>query len=207
MKILGLSAHTDDIDLSAGGKLIKDIESGHTIKICVFSYCQESLPDIYPEDKLKTEFLASMKTVGISNLDIYNYPVRRFNEHRQDILDDLLLVRDEFEPDMIITHSQNDIHQDHQIMAMESIRAFKNSASILAMQMPHNNLSFENQYYEKLDRRHVEKKIEMLKQYESQKYLKRKIFDELLILSWARLNGFCCNSEFAEVFEVVRMIN
>ena len=67
-------------------------------------------------------------------------------------------------------------------------------------------MKFNNQYYEKLDRSHIEKKIEMMNQYESQKYLKRKIFDAELIWSWARLNGFCCNADYAEVFEVIRMI-
>lgn len=204
MKILGLSAHTDDIDISSGGKLVKDIEAGHEIKVVVFSYCQESLPDIYPKDKLKIEFLNSMKIAGIENTDIYDYPVRRFNEHRQDILDDLLIIRDEFDPDTVITHRNS--HQDHLVIAMESIRAFKNSASMLAMQMPHNDLQFKSQYYEKLDKSHIEKKIEMLNQYESQYYLKRKIFNEELIWSWARLNGLCCNADFAEVFEVIRFI-
>ena len=206
MKLLGISAHTDDIELAAGGKLIKDLENGNEIKTIAFSYCHESLPNIYPKDKLKKEFELSMKTVGIKDYEIFNFPVRRFSEVRQDILEELIKIKTDFNPDVVITHSHNDIHQDHQIIAIETIRAFKNSASILAMQMPHNNLEFRNQYYERLNKEHIEKKIMMIEQYESQIYLRRKIFDEEKIWAWAKLNGFCCNSEFAEVFEVIRII-
>lgn len=207
MKILGLSAHTDDIDVASGGKLIKDLEAGHQIQIAVFSYCQQSLPDIYPADKLKQEFQSSMKTIGITDYAIFDFQVRRFNEVRQDILEQLIQIKKEYNPDLVITHSLNDIHQDHQVIAIESIRAFKNSASILAMQMPHNNLSFNHQYYERLTENHIQQKILALSKYESQYYLERKIFNEDTIAAWARLNGFCCNADFAEVFEVVRMIH
>jgi len=206
MKILALSSHTDDIEVSCGGKLIKDLEAGHDIKAVVFSYCQESLPDIFKFDKLKTEFESSMQVAGIDDYIIYNYPVRHFSEHRQEILDNLIAIRTEFNPDLIITHSLNDIHQDHRVVAIESIRAFKNSASILAMEMPHNNLEFRNQYYERLTENQIRKKILMLQQYESQLYLGRRMFEEEMIWSWARLNGFCCNSKYAECFEVVRII-
>lgn len=206
MKILGLSAHTDDIEWAAGGKLVKDLESGHEIKIAVFSYCQASLPAIYPFDKLRTEFQNSMQLAGITDYEIYDIPVRNFLQYRQLILDNLIEIKSEFNPDLVITHSRNDVHQDHQVVAIESIRAFKNSASILAMQMPHNNLEFRNQYYEKLTESHVQKKIELLKQYESQYYLGRQMFKESITWALARVNGFCCNAEFAEVFEVIRMI-
>ena len=56
MKVLGISAHTDDIELAAGGKLVKDVQAGNQVKTVVFSYCQESLPNIYQKDKLKREF-------------------------------------------------------------------------------------------------------------------------------------------------------
>jgi LmbE family N-acetylglucosaminyl deacetylase len=206
MRILGLSAHTDDIELSAGGKLVKHLMNNDEIKIFVFSFCQDSLPKDFEPEKLKQEFITSMEKIGIEDYEIFNFPVRQFSEFRQSILDELVTVKQEFNPELIITHSINDTHQDHQVVAMESIRAFKNSASILAMQMPHNNLQFQNQYYERLTEDHMGVKLLMLEQYESQRVLKRKIFDNELILSWARLNGFCCNAEFAEVFEVVRMI-
>jgi LmbE family N-acetylglucosaminyl deacetylase len=207
MKILGLSAHTDDVELAAGGKLVKHLEAGDQLKIMVFSYCQESLPDRFPRDTLKKEFELSMKVINIENYQLFNYPVRNFSEWRQAILNDLIRAKDVFQPDLVITHSLNDLHQDHQVVALESIRAFKNATSILAMQMPHNNLEFKNQYYERLTEEQMKKKVFMLEQYESQKYVGRRLFvSDELVYAWARLNGFCCNSEFAECFEVVRMI-
>ena len=66
-------------------------------------------------------------TLGIpeQNLKLFRYDVRTFNYHRQAILDDLIQLREEIQPDTVFIPSLTDIHQDHKTMAEEALRAFK----------------------------------------------------------------------------------
>jgi len=48
-----------------------------------------------------------------------------FPENRQKILEDLIKIKKEIKPDLIFVPSFNDIHQDHQVLTQEGLRAFK----------------------------------------------------------------------------------
>ena len=61
------------------------------------------------------------------NLVIFNYQVRKLNYSRQDVLEDLIKLRNINDFDLVLTPSLQDIHQDHATIAQESLRAFKNT--------------------------------------------------------------------------------
>lgn len=208
MKYLLLAPHTDDVELGCGGTVLKLLSEGHEVHWIVFSTAEDSVPAGMPKDTLKNEFLNVMKYLSLpdSAFEILHYPVRNFNLHRQEILEKLVAVRREFKPDYVIGPSQNDVHQDHEIISNEMIRAFKTSASILCYELPWNHTTFENQCFSKLTQEIVKKKFEMLSRYNSQVTLKRTYFTEEFISSWAKMRGVQCNAEYAEAFEVVRWI-
>ena len=95
MKILFLSPHTDDVELGAGGTLVKSLELGHEILWVVFSTAEDSLPDNMPKDALKKEFLKVISDLGLKEEDyrIMNFHVRRLHEYRQEILEELVKIR------------------------------------------------------------------------------------------------------------------
>ena len=99
--------------------------------------------------------------------------------------------------------SPNDLHQDHHTVAEECMRAFKET-SILAYELPWNNISFNTQAFVKLEKRHIEKKVHALHAYNSQK--KRSYLNEEFIFSWARTRGVQIKISYAETFEVIRWI-
>ena len=113
-----------------------------------------------PLDTLKNEFLSVVSYLGLSEnqYEICTYPVRNFNLHRQEILEKLVSIRRDIKPDVVIGPSLHDVHQDHQVIANEMVRAFKTSASILCYELPWNHTEFENQCFSKLNRAHIEKK-------------------------------------------------
>ncbi len=208
MRVLFLSPHTDDVELGAGGTLIKLLEEGHEILWVVFSTAEESLPDNLPKDTLKREFELVAKSLGLTR-DQYvvrNFRVRRLHEHRQEVLEELVRIRKDFMPDLVVGPSLNDFHQDHQVVAREMVRAFKTRSSIIAYELPWNHLSFNTQLFVKLERRHVEGKMQLLEHYKSQLLLRRPYFSRDFILGWASMRGIQVNSEFAEAFEVIRWI-
>jgi len=206
MNVLLLSPHTDDVELGCGGTVIKLLEAGHSILWMVFSTAEESLPVGLPKDTLMKEFAAVMGDLGMSekNYEVFGFGVRHLDEHRQEILDELVQVRKHLQPDIVIGPSLKDFHQDHNVVANEMVRAFKASSSIICYELPWNHVTFDTQLFVRLGREHISRKVEILNNYESQLIGGKEYFSEEFVYGLARIRGLQCNSEYAEAFEVVR---
>lgn len=204
-RILVLAPHTDDGELGCGGSINKFIEEGHEVYYAAFSACKLSVPTHLPNDILIVEVKKAIQALGISldNLILFDYEVRTFGYNRQKILEDLIALKTQLNPDLIFMPSLTDLHQDHSTVSQEALRAFK-TISILSYELPWNNLSFNTTCFIPLSEQNIQKKFEALKQYESQKH--RPYANEEFIKGLARTRGVQVNTHYAEVFEVVRWI-
>jgi LmbE family N-acetylglucosaminyl deacetylase len=204
-KALVLAPHTDDGEFGCGGTINKLIESGCEVYYAAFSACEQSVLPDFPSDILITEVKQATQKLGIrsDHLSLYNYEVRTFNYHRQEILDDILKLKKQLMPDLVFMPSINDIHQDHYTIANEGIRAFKNS-SILCYEMPWNNFSFTTSCFVHMSEENLKAKITALSEYKSQHH--RPYANEEFVRSLARVRGVQVACEYAEVFEIVRWI-
>lgn len=205
-RILILAPHTDDGEIGCGGTIAKLIESGCEVFYCAFSICEQSVPDGYPKDILEKEVKAATRVLGIPehHLTIHKYPVRCFDKHRQSILDDLIRLRNEIRPDIVFLTGRNDIHQDHSVISLEGIRAFKHS-SLLCYEMPWNNNSMNTSAFVALEQRHIDRKTDALKEYKTQQGI-RSYMNKEFIESLARVRGVQIGCEYAEAFEILRWL-
>lgn len=205
-RVLVLAPHTDDAELGCGGTLARLVECTHDVFVAVFSIASDSLPAELPKDTLKQEFLDAMQILGIpgGNALVREYPVRRLAEHRQSILEELVALRSEIAPDIVFLPCRQDIHQDHQVVHAEGIRAFKNT-SLLGYELPWNTFDFGPQLIVGLEDRHMECKWDMLQAYDSQMVLGRQYFSRDLMYGLARVRGAQANKEFGEGFQVIRL--
>ena len=133
---------------------------------------------------------------------MYNYEVRLFPQFRQEILEDMVALNKKIAPDLILLPSSSDIHQDHETIHREGIRAFKNNM-IIGYEMPWNNFNFESNVYVILDEKHIQKKIDVIHIYESQSF--RAYRSEDYVRSLATIRGIQAQSKYAEAFEVIRL--
>lgn len=204
-RILVLGPHTDDGEFGCGASISKWINEGHELIYAIFSICEESVPEGFEKDILKYESLKSSKILGIkeNNLIFYNFPVRRFQQFRQDILEEMVKLRKELEPDIVLLPSKQDLHQDHATISIEGWRAFK-SKSILGYEIIWNNLTFPTHFFNEVSKADLDKKILAIKQYESQNF--RSYSKESFIRSLAEVRGTQIDRNFAESFEVMRWI-
>lgn len=204
-KVLILAPHTDDGELGCGGSIAKFIQEGAEVHYVAFSICTRSLPPHLAPDTLEKEVKVATKILGIQpeNLILYDFDVRRFKEFRQDILEELVRIKTKINPDLVFLPTLHDIHQDHQVIAEEGLRAFKNT-SILAYELPWNNLTFNTAGFIRLEPEHIQRKIEALNAYASQKH--RTYLNANFIRSLATTRGVQINTNFAEAFEVVRWV-
>lgn len=202
--ILILAPHTDDGELGLGGSINNFIEQGKNVVYAAFSTAEKSVPEGFPKDILKTEVKNATAELGIKseNLLIYNYEVRKLNYVRQEILEELIRLRQTMSFDLVFIPSLHDIHQDHTTIAQEGLRAFKNT-TLLGYELIWNNLTFNTQCFIKLEERHIQAKVNALKMYESQGF--RDYLSEEFIFSLARARGVQVGCKYAEAFEVVRL--
>ena len=56
----------------------------------------------------------SLILIEAKNLILKNYPVRKFQSYRQEILEDLVKIRGIINPTTIFMPSSRSLHQDHQ---------------------------------------------------------------------------------------------
>ncbi len=204
-RMLILAPHTDDGELGCGGTIAKAVDRGIEVRYVAFSSADRSLSRGFKKGTLKQELYAATKVLGLPKRSVYclSYEVRTFSENRQGILDDMLKLREEFNPEIVLAPSLNDLHQDHKTVAEECRRMLKRT-TILGYEMPWNNISFDTLSFSILDRKHIDKKMAALQCYESQRH--REYLSSVFIESLARTRGVQINAEFAEAFEVVRLI-
>jgi LmbE family N-acetylglucosaminyl deacetylase len=203
-KLLVLGPHPDDGEFSSGGTIAKMLENGVEVHYAVFSMCEKSVPKGYEPDAIKNELIAAAKFMGIEqNLIMYNYEVRCFPEHRQSILEDLVALDRRLKPDLVLLPISADVHQDHKTIHEEGVRAFKNTR-ILGYEMPWNNFTFHSNMYVALEERHIQKKIEWIDKYETQKF--RYYSSDEFVNSLSKLRGIQIRKPYAEAFEMIRWI-
>jgi len=204
-RALVLAPHTDDGEFGCGGTMARLVEEGAEVRYVAFSIATRSLPDGFAPDTLRHEVAAATAELGIAAdlLTVHDFDVRTFPEHRQAILELLIELWNDWQPDVVFQPSLHDIHQDHQTIAAEGLRAFKRT-TILGYEIPWNNLDFAYQAYIALDRRHVERKAAALERYASQQH--RRYADPEYVWNLARTHGINVNRDYAEVFQVYRAV-
>ena len=205
-KILVLAPHTDDGELGCGATIAKFCAEGREVHYAAFCLCARSLPENLPANTLELECKKATSILGIpsSNLVLFNYEVRELPSSRQQILEELLALNKKIGPDMVFLPAASDIHQDHQVIHQEGMRAFKNT-TFAGYELPWNNYSFKTNFFIRLSENELNKKIESLKAYSSQAH--RNYMKEEFIRSLAKVRGVQCNTNYAEAFEVYKWIS
>ncbi len=195
MRALFLAPHTDDAEFGAGGTIAKLVREGHDVWVQAFSLCDNPA--------LKLEYEASMALLGVHAALIKDFPVRHFHEHRQAILEELMRLRSMFHFEVVYCPNTHDVHQDHQVIAAEALRAFKHS-TILGYELPWNSYRFESTAYQVLSEADVRAKVNAAACYASQAH--RPYANEAFIRSLATVRGTAIRAPYAEAFQSIRHI-
>jgi len=191
--VLILAPHPDDAELGCGGTISRLIEYGADVYPVVFSEANGR----------QEEMIKATEILGMKECIEYELPIRQLSYFRQNILDGLITIKEELNPDLIIQPTLNDIHQDHQVIAQEGIRAFKDR-TVWGYEVPWNNLTLDAQLFVGLQDRHVEKKIEAVKCYKSQSH--KAYISEEYIRGLMTVRGVQVGVKYAEMFNVIREV-
>lgn len=204
-KALILAPHTDDGELGCGASISKMAAEGTEVYYVAFSTCRKSLPVGVPSNTLELEVKEAIELLGLKpeNLILFDFDVRDFDSQRQKILEEIVKLKESINPDVVFLPSSTDMHQDHQVIHNEGLRAFKNT-TILGYEMPWNNIVFTSNTFIRVNQAHIENKLQALKSYKSQQ--NRKYLDREFIMGLAKVRGVQAATDYAEAFEAIRIV-
>jgi len=202
-RLLVLAAHPDD-EIGCAGTIIRLIDNGWTVSYVALSGCEDSIdPTDYPITIRRTEAVECMKRLGVYEVAVMHYPVRKFDSHRQDILQTLIDLRARIKPDMVMVPCSYDRHQDHAVVSAEGFRAFKHT-KLLGYMLPQNLRVLDASMFVELSQEILDRKCFALKAHKSQS--DRPYFRQSLLVGFAETCGLQAGLKYAEAFEAIRDI-
>lgn len=166
-KILAIGAHPDDIEYSCLGFLLAHNKKGSKITSLICSYGAKNDPSSSIE-RIKE----SKKSLScIKNLDFHFFKQTGIEINQYEILSnkirDLILKK---QPDLILTHDENDTNQEHRILnniVLTAARRLK--ISILKFCSPSSSQEFSPNVYVDISK-FYKKKVRFLKEHKSQSH-------------------------------------
>jgi LmbE family N-acetylglucosaminyl deacetylase len=197
LSVLCLGAHSDDIEIGAGGTILAWIDSGVRLDVqwCVLSATASRAAEA---EASAAAFLAGASSARVQ-LGCFNDSF--FPYQGLEIKAWLQAVKDEVSPDVIFTHTRNDAHQDHREVCQLTWNLFRDHL-ILEYEIPKwdGDLDQPNAYIP-FSADVMERKIELLLTYFGSQRSK-DWFDPETFRGLSRLRGIECRSpdRYAEAF-------
>lgn len=204
-RILIMGPHTDDGEWGAGASISRWVRQGNQVWYAAFSAAEESVLAEFSPDILRTEIIAASSVLGIpeDNLRVFKHKVRYFPRDRQDLLEEMIRLRSEINPTLVVLPSSYDTHQDHKVINEEGFRAFKR-CSILGYEIPWNNRKIDLTFFQQVEEEDIDSKVRAIAEYKSQVF--RNPHYEEFIRSLAVQRGFQVGCRYAEAYEVIRWV-
>ena len=201
-----LAPHTDDGEFGCGGTMARLVEAGADVRYVAFSIATRSLPEGFAPDTLASEVREATAEIGIpaENLTVHDFDVRTFPDHRQEILELLIEIWNDWKPDCVF----------HAVACTTCTRITRRSRTkgcarssgrrSSATRSRGTTSTSRYQAYLALEKHHVERKVAALEKYASQQH--RRYANGEYVWSVARTHGVNVNREYAEVFQVYRVV-
>ena len=205
LKIFGkrvcfIGAHPDDIEIGAGALIAKIVDQCEVM--CVTLSDNQKNPLLA---NVLVEHRESMKILGVKpgNDIVAEFETRKFPQLRQEILEYILKIHREFRTELVFVHSQADIHQDHNTVTNEALRAFR-GVTVLGFDVIRSSYGFFPHFLVGVNEEDMEKKIAALAAYKT--YADRYYFSSELTRSILVRNGAVAERPLAEGFDILRVI-
>ncbi len=199
-KVCFIGAHPDDIELGCGAFIANLNEKAEIL--CVTLSDNQKNPQL---THLVEEHYRSMSILGVPRemIRLGTFVTRRFPELRQEILEYLYQLNHEYQPDLVITHTRADIHQDHQQTTEEVLRAFRGT-TVLGFDALRSSYGFFPHFLVEVTSQDVERMIRALAEYST--YNDKYYFNESVLRSTLVRHGALAERPFAEGFDILRIV-
>lgn len=195
INILLLGAHCDDIEIGAGGTLLKLLEEYEVGQVLWITFASNEIR--------KKEAISSAELFlsGVKNKTIVVNSFRDgyFPFQGAEIKEYFETLKNEITPDLIFTHYRNDRHQDHRLISDLTWNTWRNNL-ILEYEILKwdGDLGNPNVYIE-LPKKILSQKIKIIHENFKSQHTKHW-FDNEALSALARIRGTESNVNYAEGF-------
>lgn len=203
LAVLCLGAHSDDIEIGAGGTLLQWISAGAKLDIlwCVLSATGER------EDEARGSAAAFLSGAANAHIDVMQFRDGFFPAESEKIKVWFEALALRAQPDLILTHRRDDAHQDHREVCRHTWSTFRDHL-VLEYEIPKwdGDLGRPNLYVP-LAVSVLERKTDLLmKHFGSQR--SKDWFDLDTFSGLARLRGMECRApeRYAEAFFANKLV-
>jgi LmbE family N-acetylglucosaminyl deacetylase len=197
LSVLCLGAHSDDIEIGAGGTLLSWLDQGIRLDIhwCVLSGVDERGREARAS---ASDFLAA---AADGTIEIMSFRDGFFPEQGEQIKVWFEGLRGRVNPDVILTHRKDDAHQDHRQVSRLVWNTFRDHC-VLEYEIPKwdGDMATPNLYVP-VSASAMQRKVDLLmSHFGSQR--SKQWFDAETFLGLARLRGMECRAHerYAEAF-------
>lgn len=197
LTVLCLGAHSDDIEIGAGGTIISLIAAGVRLSVhwCVLSAAGPR------GDEAKASAQAFLSGAETAQIELGDFEDSYFPEQIRAIKQWLIDLRGRIAPDVVLTHTRKDAHQDHRAVNQLTWNLFRDHM-VLEYEIPKwdGDLGQPNAYVP-LTKEAMERKISLLREHFGTQRSK-DWFDRGTFQGLARLRGMECRApdQYAEAF-------
>lgn len=194
--VLAVGAHPDDIELGCAGLLQRYDE-----KYMVILSAGEKGCDV-PLDDRRQEAKAAAKLLG-AHLFLHDLP-----DTKIEVVDAVQIIESyvfPFHPDLVLTMSTADVHQDHQTVHSATKIAVRDAmCTVLAYMSPSSAQTFHPNWFVPLTEEQMQTKLQALVCHHSQR--NRSYFAKEYVLGMARYWAMVTRSqsEYVEPYELIR---
>ena len=197
MKVLAIGAHPDDIEFGCGGTIVLYSKNKHQSYFLVLTNGGKGGdPKLRRKEAIKSSKILGVKKIFFGDLidTQVSYDISTITVIEK--------VINKVKPDIILTSSAKEIHQDHCNTALSTFAAARYIPTVLSYELPSTQQNFLAQYYIDISKS-IELKMKALKEHRSQMH--KLYFSTEAIFGLAKFRGNQIKTKFAEAFEVFRM--
>ncbi|MBR0679069.1 PIG-L family deacetylase [Roseomonas eburnea] len=203
LRVLCLGAHSDDIEIGAGGTLLEWQAQGMRLDVhwCVLSAIG---PRAEEASASAAAFLAG---AAASKVELLEFRDGYFPAQREAIKEWMQDLARRLRPDVVLTHKEDDAHQDHRLVRELTWNAFRDQV-VLEYEIPKwdGDLGRSNLYVP-ISAAAMERKLALLDEHFATQRSK-DWFDRETFLGLARLRGMECRApdRYAEGFVARKLL-
>ena len=205
--ILFVGAHMDDIELGCAGTILKLSKKFNIYFLIITNseFYDQNNKIVRKKEVAQKELNNSIKILGVKKVFNFNLKTNdiKFNDN---IKIKYLKILSQIKPETVFVHSQNDTHLDHQLVSnfITSMSKKINNIIHYKSNFYHFNKKFNPNLYVDISKE-IKNKITSLKCYKTE--LKRVKNSWLkLVKTENSLNGNIINVNYAEAFEVIKIV-
>lgn len=198
MNTLAVGAHPDDIELGCAGTILSITKRGGKVWGLILTNGERGGdPEVRRKEAIEAGKILKMEKIFFGGLQD-----TRVDEGIETI-SVIESVIEMVKPQYVITHSLNDAHQDHRNCARATVSAARNIPTIITFEPPGLTPLFHPTLYVDISSTFNEKLL-VLQQHVSQN--DKEFFKMGAIKGLAKFRGYQAKVEYAEAFEVVKII-